>query len=234
MKPGTCLAVLGAALAASFSCGEVPTLENGIAYITPVLLPSPAVAAGDTLRDSLGIATPLRVRAFGRDSQEITGFTVTFVPTALPADVDIDGNGYLIARDTVRSVQLVGRIGDRLQTSVATLLIVPQPLAIGRPPSAEAGDTAFALPKPPTWLRPSPRCLPACVNWPRPERLSGSARKRIRRCPDPRCGSRANSSAPYHPARSSASALLVPLNRHKPRAPEDRTTGRAWRECAWW
>ena len=149
MKPGTCLAVLGAALAASIvavSCGEVPTLENGIAYITPVLLPSPAVAAGDTLRDSLGIATPLRVRAFGRDSQEITGLTVTFVPTALPADVVIDGNGYLIARDTVRSVQLVGRIGDRLQTSVATLLIVPQPLAVGRPPSAEAGDTPLALP----------------------------------------------------------------------------------------
>ena len=149
MTPRACLAMLGTALAAAavaVSCGEVPTLENGIAYITPVLLPSPAVAAGDTLRDSLGIATPLRVRAFGRDSQEITGLTVTFVPTALPADVDIDANGYLVARDTVRSVQLVGRIGDRLQTSVATLLIVPQPLAIGRPASAEAGDTALVLP----------------------------------------------------------------------------------------
>lgn len=144
---GALLAVCGAVAA----CGEVPTLENGIAYITPVILPSPAVAAGDTLRDSLGIATPLRVLAFGRDSQEVVGFKVTFVPTALPSGVTIDDNGYLVARDTLRDVQLVGRIGDRLQTSVATLQIVPQPLAIGRPAGAEAADT-FAVPA----LKPLP------------------------------------------------------------------------------
>jgi hypothetical protein len=138
--------MLGAALIA-LSCGEVPTLGDGIAYITPVVLPSPAVAAGDTLRDSLGVATPLRVRAFGRDSQEITGLTVTFLPTALPSLVTIDANGYLVAkRDTVSSVQLVGRIGDRLQTSVATLLLVPQPLSIARPAGAQLDDSAFALP----------------------------------------------------------------------------------------
>ena len=155
MRRRSYVAVLGAVLGTAVvavSCGEVPTLENGIAYITPVVLPSPAVAAGDTLRDSLGVAAPLRVRAFGRDSQEITGLPVTFVPTALPADVTIDTNGYLVARDTVRSVQLVGRIGDRLQTSVATLLIVPQPLSLGRPAGAEAGDTALSLPA----LKPLP------------------------------------------------------------------------------
>lgn len=148
------LVALGAALVAGgvvISCGEVPTLQDGIAYITPVELPLPAVAAGDTLRDSLGRAAPLRVRAFGRDSQEITGLTVRFVPTALPSNVRIGDNGILVADDTVRSVQLVGRIGDRLQTTVATLLIVPNPLSIGRPAGEEAGDTV-ALPA----LRPLP------------------------------------------------------------------------------
>jgi hypothetical protein len=138
--------VLGAAGIAAISCGEVPTLPDGVAYITPVLLPLPTVAAGDTLRDSLGRAAPLRVRAFGRDSQEVFGLTTTFVPTVLPADVTIDANGFLVARDTLRSVQLVGRIGDRLQTTVATLLIVPEPSAISRVATDLAGDTILTLP----------------------------------------------------------------------------------------
>jgi hypothetical protein len=135
------------AAAAALSCGEVPTLENGIAYYTTVLLPLPAVALGDSLRDSLGVATPLTVRAFTRDSQEITGLTVTFVPTVLPTLVDIDSaNGMLVAHDTaVGSVQLVGRIGERLQTSIVTLLVVPQPTGIARADSP-AGDTALAVP----------------------------------------------------------------------------------------
>jgi hypothetical protein len=134
-----------AAAVAALSCGEVPTLENGIAYYTPVQLPLPAVAAGDTLRDELGRPAPLRVRAFTRDSQEVGGLVVTFVPTALPADVKIDANGILVARDTLRSVQLVGQLDGRFQTSVATLQIVPQPSAISRADDASA-DTAYALP----------------------------------------------------------------------------------------
>jgi hypothetical protein len=142
------LLVLGGA--ATLSCGDVPTGENGIAFYTPVLLPLPAVAAGDTLRDSLGRAAPLRVLAFSRDSQEITGLTVTFVPVLIPADVTIDSaTGILVARDTLRSVQLVGRIGDRLQTSVVTLQIVPEPSVITRTEDATA-DTAISVltPKP--------------------------------------------------------------------------------------
>jgi hypothetical protein len=145
---GRRLAVLGATLlvgAAALSCGDVPTLGNGVAYYTPVLLPLPAVAAGDTQRDSHGHPAPLRVRAFTRDSQEITGLPTAFVPTNLPADVTIDANGILVARDTLRSVTLVGQLDGRLQTSVATLQIVPEPSAIARADDA-AGDTAYAAP----------------------------------------------------------------------------------------
>jgi hypothetical protein len=85
------------------------------------------------------------VRAFGRDSQEITGLTVTFLPTALPSNVTIDANGILVAQDTVRSVQLVGRIGDRLQTSVVTLLIVPEPSTVTRADNVGA-DSSYAVP----------------------------------------------------------------------------------------
>lgn len=145
----------GAALVAggvALGCGDVPTLQDGVAYISAIELPLPAVAAGDTLRDSLGRVAPLRVRAFGRDSQEITGLEVSFLPTVLPAGVTIDGNGILVARDTVGSVQIVGRVGDRLQTTIATLQIVPDPTKIARPDGYQAGDTSLALPA----LRPIP------------------------------------------------------------------------------
>ncbi|HET9010699.1 MAG TPA: hypothetical protein VFN38_02745 [Gemmatimonadaceae bacterium] len=145
--PFLALAAVVVAGAVALSCGDVPTLENGIAYVTPIQLPLPTVAAGDTLRDSLGFAAPLRVRAFTRDSQEITGLAVTFLATTRPLDdVQILENGLLVARDTLRSVTLVARIGDRIQTPVATLTIVPEPLEISRPAGDEVGDTAMALP----------------------------------------------------------------------------------------
>ena len=137
---------LGTAAIVAISCGEVPTLPDGVAYITPVLLPLPAVAAGDTLRDELGRAAPLRVRAFGRDSQEILGLPTTFLSTGLPADVTIDANGYLVADDTLRSVLIVGRVGEQLQTTATTLLIVPEPSSIGRPATDISDDSIFVLP----------------------------------------------------------------------------------------
>lgn len=136
--------MLGVAVA---SCGDVPTLENGIAYISPVLLPSPAVAIGDTLRDSNGDAAPLRVKAFGRDSQEITGITATFLPTTLPSGVTITPEGYVIADSAPASVQLVARVGDRLQTTTTTLLVVPRPTSIARSSTDASGnDSAVVLP----------------------------------------------------------------------------------------
>lgn len=138
------LALAGATVVA-VACGDVPTLEDGIAYYTPVQLPLPTVALGDTLRDSLGVARPLRIQAFTRDSQEVTGLSVFFLPTTLPSLVKIDSaTGYVVANDTATgTVQVVGRIGDRLQTSVASLLVVPEPTTIAR---GDAVSDSVALP----------------------------------------------------------------------------------------
>jgi hypothetical protein len=143
------LVALGAAIvvAVAAACGDVPTLEGGIAYISPILLPSPAVAANDTLRDSLGVAAPLRVIAYDRGGNEIPGVPVTFIPISFPASViAIDARGFVKATDTVRAVQIVARIGARLQTTPATLQLVPQPTSMGRPTGAAAADTAYPLP----------------------------------------------------------------------------------------
>ncbi|HEX9484345.1 MAG TPA: hypothetical protein VF929_07175 [Gemmatimonadaceae bacterium] len=120
------LTLLGAAGIAA-ACGEVPTLAGDIAYISPLLLPSPAIAAGDVLRDSLGNVAVLSVVAYDQHNSVITGLTPSFLVSSFPVVVSIDANGRVTAQDTVASVQLVGRVGDRLQTVPATLEIVPQP-----------------------------------------------------------------------------------------------------------
>ncbi|MEO5816537.1 MAG: hypothetical protein ABIT20_14790 [Gemmatimonadaceae bacterium] len=116
-----------AACVVALSCGGVPTFVDGIAFISTLQRPSLAIAALDTLRDSLGRVTPLRVYAFGQGDDTIRGVTASFLVTTLPAGVNIDANGIVTAFDSLRTVQIVARIGDRLQTQPANLDVVAQP-----------------------------------------------------------------------------------------------------------
>jgi hypothetical protein len=137
-------ALVGAAIAVvALSCGEVPTEPNGIAYISPVLLPSPAVAVGDTLRDSLGRAAPLRIVGIGNAGDTIAGLTPTYVVTTVPGKTITFAPGDFVIGDSVRAVQIVGRVGDRLQTPAVTLDVVQQPDSIGA-----ATDTFAVFPVP--------------------------------------------------------------------------------------
>ncbi len=129
------------AVIAVLACGDVPTLDNGIAYISPVQLPAPVVAAGDSLRDSLGRVVPLSIVAYDRSDAPIPGVSANFIVSSFPAGVTIDGNGKVFGLDSIRSVQIVGRVGDRLQTPPVILDVVPQPDSIaasGVPDSLKA------------------------------------------------------------------------------------------------
>lgn len=130
-RVGFALACAVAGVVAATSCGDVPTLESGIAYIT-FTLPSPAVGVGDVLRDSLGNPAPLRILAFDRSGNEVPVSSVSWLATPVPIGngVTVDANGVVKAGDTTATVQIVGRVGDRLQTTPATLLVVPQPDSI--------------------------------------------------------------------------------------------------------
>jgi hypothetical protein len=120
----------GAALAVvALSCGEVPTLPDGIAYISSVILPSPAVALGDTLRDSTGKAAPLRLYGIGKGGDTIV-VSPTFVVTTVPGKgITLSPANYVIG-DSVRTVQLVGQVGSRLQTPPTAIDVVRQPDSI--------------------------------------------------------------------------------------------------------
>jgi hypothetical protein len=115
---------------AGFACGDVPTLPDGIAYISTVILPSPAVAIGDTLRDSTGKATPIHVFGIGQNGDTITSVAPRYVITSVPGkSVHLSAGDFVIG-DSVRTAQIVGQIGSRLQTPPVPLDVVQQPDAI--------------------------------------------------------------------------------------------------------
>ncbi|MEO8621586.1 MAG: hypothetical protein ABI625_11005 [bacterium] len=121
------LLVACSAMIVMLSCGDVPTFADGIAYITPIELPWLVVSAGDTLRDTLGRAAPLHVRAFDTNNQPVDGITATYFVSPVDAGIHIDASGFLVASDSLRAVHLVARVGDRLQTVDAVLNVVPKP-----------------------------------------------------------------------------------------------------------
>jgi hypothetical protein len=145
------------ALGIALACGDVPTLPGGVAYITPVLLPSPTVAFGDTLRDSTGKVAPLRVFAVGRDSTDtITDVTLRFILTSLRTGATINENGYLVAPESLTTVRVVAQVtgaaGLQLQTPEITIDVVPLADSIAPTTAASAADTAVSLPIPPRVL----------------------------------------------------------------------------------
>jgi len=132
-------ALAGAALGVvALACGDVPTLEGGIAFISPVILPSPAVALGDTLRNEAGVVAPLRIFAIDNAGDTLQNVEPTFVVTTVPGpSVTILAND-LVRGDSVRTASIVGRVGTRLQTPPAQLSVVFQPdsMAAGSPTTA--------------------------------------------------------------------------------------------------
>ena len=125
-------AVLAAATLAvvALACGEVPTLPGGIAYISPVILPSPAVALGDTLRDSAGVVTPIKLFGIDSDGDTVRTIEPVFVVTTVPGKSVRITPTFLVIGDSIRTAQIVGQVGTRLQTPPVSIDVVNQPDSI--------------------------------------------------------------------------------------------------------
>lgn len=110
--------VAAGALFAAVSCAELGTGVGNVSYIAFDGIPWPALLAGDTLRDSLGVAAPLRAHAYDANGREITDAPFRFF--TLDTGVVVDSNGTMRAttrRDgTVRVVASLGGLqsDDRL------------------------------------------------------------------------------------------------------------------------
>ena len=144
MRRALSLAVFAAATTI-VSCTDV-TGEPGVPLaISFDSLPAPSVAAGDTMRDTLGAAVPLRAQVFDGEGDELEDADVVFVATtrgeALRTVNDVLPQDYVVARpDTFRDqVQIVAQIGN-LQSIPRSLDVVRAPALL----QAE-GPTALEL-----------------------------------------------------------------------------------------
>lgn len=126
------LAAFSAAVSlVAFACRPIPAPQGGVLSLSSIQLPSPGVVAGDTMRDSLGHAAPLRLYAFGvgGEGDTIASATPTFL--VLDPGAHITSTGYLVG-DSVRAtpVRIIGSIGT-LQTSAVNVSVTPLPDSMG-------------------------------------------------------------------------------------------------------
>src|SRR5216110_2295736 len=97
--------MLGAvAIAATIgvSCIDMSSPVGGVASISNLVLPSPSVVRGDTMRDSTGKATPLRARLLDGKGDTVRDTRVTFFVLDKGAHVDTAGLLYGDSLTTVR------------------------------------------------------------------------------------------------------------------------------------
>lgn len=111
---------------------------KGPASISTIQLPSPSVIVGDSMRDSNGVAAPLRVIAFDGAGNPIEpiGLQIFIVDTTRAAH--LTPTNFLVG-DTIGSTRLVGQISS-VQTPVVTVPVTFAPARLVAP--ATRPDTA--------------------------------------------------------------------------------------------
>lgn len=107
------------ACAMALACAEIPTGGDDILSFRFDPLASPSVIVGDSLRDSLGAATPLSVTAFSYDGTVVPGARARF--RALDTRARVDSlTGFVIGDSAGTTARIVAAVGD-----VAGLILLP-------------------------------------------------------------------------------------------------------------
>jgi hypothetical protein len=113
--------VLCAAAVFMVSCDM--SVATGFYSISRLLLPSPGVVLGDTMRDSTGKAAPLRVVAFSATGSVVSGVTPYFI--TLDTFAHLSGGATLIG-DHVGAARVIGAISN-VQTLPETVKVTLSP-----------------------------------------------------------------------------------------------------------
>lgn len=110
---------------AASACREVPAPEGGVHSISPLILPAPGLVAGDTLRDSLGVAAPLDVIAYDVENEPLDPQPEhSFV--VLDTGARLEGGRFLVGEDAGTTVRVVGEVGS-LQTQPVSVKVTLAP-----------------------------------------------------------------------------------------------------------
>lgn len=126
----------------AIGCSELlgSASTDKIASISALGLPYPTVVVGDTMRDTLGVATPVTITAFDVDGKAVTTeaphFTILDATTSTVATtVQVDQNGYVhgLALDPV---------GARVYAGFGTLIAPVQRITVSVAPTTATKSAA--------------------------------------------------------------------------------------------
>jgi len=98
---------------------------DGAASISALLLPSPSVVVGDTMRDSNGVVAPLRVTAYDANSAPIEGLSTSFFITDTAKLAHLANSSFLVG-DKQGTIHVIGQVTG-VQTVPATVPITVAP-----------------------------------------------------------------------------------------------------------
>jgi len=126
---------LSVVAAAVIGCADIG-VPGGIGALDFTGIPFPSVVTGDTMRDTLGLAAPLRAIVYSATGAVIPDADVRYV--ALDTGVVIDANGFLRATRRDGTVRVVAAING-LQSQQRQIVITRAP------DSVRAGVTALSL-----------------------------------------------------------------------------------------
>lgn len=120
--------VLFGAVAVAGACTDVPTGTAPVAI--SLQLPAPAVARGDTLRDSTGAVAPLHAFVYNSSSDTIPDAAVRYYVLDAGTAIAVDSVTGLVTADTtsgiVDSARVIAVVGG-LQTATLVIHAVPAP-----------------------------------------------------------------------------------------------------------
>ncbi|HJU89073.1 MAG TPA: hypothetical protein VJ672_06750 [Gemmatimonadaceae bacterium] len=119
------LALFGAAVLA-VACTDIITDPDVPVAIEILPAQLPFIVEGDSLRDTLGVATPLDVRVLNSDNEVIPNFDVSFLVIDAATRVTIDPQSGLIRGIDTGTVRVVANAGD-LQSTPVTLVVTLRP-----------------------------------------------------------------------------------------------------------
>jgi hypothetical protein len=122
-------------VAAVIGCADIGA-PGGIGALDFTGVPFPAVVTGDTMRDTLGVAAPLRATAYDGAGNVIVGPDVQYV--SLDTGVVIDANGFLRATRREGTVRVVASVNG-LQSQQRLIAVTRTP------DSVTAGTTALSF-----------------------------------------------------------------------------------------
>jgi hypothetical protein len=122
-----CSGLVAPALLAT--CTQVPTNPSAVFSLAVDSIPSPSVVAGDTLRDTTGVAHPLSGRAYNVQDQVLTGLRVRFISLS-PGQLTIDSLNFAMGAIRGDSVVRVVADANGLQSLPFTQPVVLRPDSI--------------------------------------------------------------------------------------------------------